>query len=319
MSFATAGLKDKVRDAEDTWNRRLEDLRDRITAIDAAIAALVPTDPVQAAQIRELTAERRDVHKQIGAIGRTDAHGALTELGPAAELLPDRRADHAGSHPHLAGRGQRREQDLPQRDPRVRRVRPARPCSSSRPGTTSTSRATTTRSPASTSAVRPVRCGSSGGSAPTAGTSAQARGPGHQPLPALRQRQLGDASALHKVLRPVRVTSNDRRDDARISDDSDDRDRQYYERVVRGGRRSRAHRARLVAAQAGRRSASISPAARWSAPSTSASPGPTVQPTDRFAGQDTRIGKFFTCDSCGGTTTASVRSRTTPTRWSAPA
>ena len=83
--FAAAGLKDKVRDAEDTWNRRLEDLRDRITAIDEAVAALVPSDPVQAAQIRELNAERRGVQKQIGAISRTDAHGALTELG----LLPN--------------------------------------------------------------------------------------------------------------------------------------------------------------------------------------------------------------------------------------
>ena len=46
--FATAGLKDKVRDAEETWNRRLEDLRERITAINEAVAALVPSDPVQA-------------------------------------------------------------------------------------------------------------------------------------------------------------------------------------------------------------------------------------------------------------------------------
>ena len=83
--FATAGLKDKVRDAEDTWNRRLEDLRDRITAIAEAVAILVPSDPVQAAQIRELNAERRGVQKQIGVISRTDAHGALTELG----LLPN--------------------------------------------------------------------------------------------------------------------------------------------------------------------------------------------------------------------------------------
>jgi replicative superfamily II helicase len=45
--FAAAGLKDKVRDTEDTWNRRLEDLRDRITAIAEAVAVLVPSDPVQ--------------------------------------------------------------------------------------------------------------------------------------------------------------------------------------------------------------------------------------------------------------------------------
>jgi hypothetical protein len=63
----------------------VEDLRDRITTITAAVAVLVPSDPVQAAQIRELDAERRGVQKQIGVISRTDAHGAMTELG----LLPN--------------------------------------------------------------------------------------------------------------------------------------------------------------------------------------------------------------------------------------
>ena len=82
--FARAGLKDKADEAEDTWNRRLEDLRDRITAIDEAIAAL-DRRPGPAPPRRELAAERRGVHKRIGEIGRTDAHGALVDLG----LLPN--------------------------------------------------------------------------------------------------------------------------------------------------------------------------------------------------------------------------------------
>ncbi|MFD5244606.1 DEAD/DEAH box helicase [Amycolatopsis sp. NPDC058340] len=40
---------------------------------------------------------------------------------------------------------------------------------------------------------------------------------------------IADAGCLHKVLAPRRVSARDRRDNARVSDDSDDRDRMYYE------------------------------------------------------------------------------------------
>jgi hypothetical protein len=46
---------------------------------------------------------------------------------------------------------------------------------------------------------------------------------------------LTSVSPLHKVLRPSRVTAYDRRDDTRISDDSDDRDRQFFTCVSCGG------------------------------------------------------------------------------------
>ena len=246
--FATAGLKDKVRDAEDTWNRRLEDLRDRITAIDEAVAALVPSDPVQAAQIRELNAERRGVQKQIGVISRTDAHGALTELG----LLPNyslidvsttleatltwQDEDKDGKKIYL---GELREYSRSARQALFELApgnhfyiqgyhhkitgldigRPSRPlweqwriCSD---------------------------CGYVREELASQDTS---------PCPRCDNTQLGDASALHKVLRPSRVTSlrpAGRRADLR-------RQRRPGPPVlragVRRGRRSRAHRARFVAA-----------------------------------------------------------------------
>ena len=83
--FARADFKVKADEAEDTWNRRLEDLRDRLAVIDRAIDELIDSDPVQLGLKRELRAERRGVAKRIGEIGRTDAHSALVDLG----LLPN--------------------------------------------------------------------------------------------------------------------------------------------------------------------------------------------------------------------------------------
>ncbi len=83
--FARTGLKLKADEAEETWHRRLADLRGRIAAIDRAASEQIETDPVQRAVKRELAAERRGVQKRIGELGRTDAHGALVDLG----LLPN--------------------------------------------------------------------------------------------------------------------------------------------------------------------------------------------------------------------------------------
>ena len=300
--FAAAGLKDKVREAEDTWNRRLEDLRDRISAIAEAVAVLVPSDPVQAAQIRELNAERRGVQKQIGAISRTDAHGALTELGllPNYSLIDVPTTLEAtltwqdeGKDGNKVYLGELREYNRSARRALFELApgnhfyiqgyhhkitgldigRPSRPlwehwriCSD---------------------------CGYVREELASSDTS---------PCPRCDNTQLGDASALHKVLRPSRVTSHDRRDDARISDDSDDRDRQFYERAfavdvdpehIEPG--SWRHANRTFGVDFTRRAVvrTFNLGVRR----------PDLQGTDRLAGQDTRIGKFFTCVSCGGTAT----------------
>ena len=89
---------------------RLEDLRDRSPPSTRRSRALVPSDPVQArADPRARRPNAAACQKRIGEIGRTDAHGALVELG----LLPNYSlidvADHPGGHPHLAGGGQGRE------------------------------------------------------------------------------------------------------------------------------------------------------------------------------------------------------------------
>ena len=300
--FAAAGLKDKVRDAEDTWNRRLEDLRDRITAINEAVAALVPTDPVQAAQIRELNAELRGVQKQIGVISRTDAHGAMTELGllpnySLIDVLTTLEATLTWQDENNDGKkiylSELREYDRSARQALFELApgnhfyiqgyhhkvtgldigRPSRPLWEQW-------------------RICPD-CGYIREKLASYDTS---------PCPRCHSTQLGDASALHKVLRPVRVTAYDRRDDARISDDSDDRDRQYYERAfavdvdpehIEPGSWRHAHRTFGVDFTRRAVVRTFNLGVRR----------PDLQAADRFAGQDTRIGKFFTCVSCGGTTT----------------
>ncbi len=83
--FALDGLGLTVKRLTETWEERNEDLRSRLPLIDAAMAALVRTDPEQESQYRALKAERGGVARHLGKIGRAPAHGTLVEFG----LLPN--------------------------------------------------------------------------------------------------------------------------------------------------------------------------------------------------------------------------------------
>jgi ATP-dependent helicase YprA (DUF1998 family) len=297
-----AGLRDKARDAEDAWNLRLEDLRDRITAIGEAIDALVPTDPVQAAQIRELNGERRGVQRQIGVISRTGAHSALTELG----LLPNYSLIDVSTvlEATLTWQDQDREgKKLYLAEPREYR-RPARQALFELAPGNSYYIQGYRHQVTGLDIGRPSRrlwdqwriCADCGY------VREELAAQDISPCPRCRNPQLGDASALHTVLRPARVTAHDRRDDARISDDSDDRDRQFYERVyavdvdpgfIEPG--SWRHASRTFGVDFTRHAAvrTLNLGIRR----------PDLPATDRVAGTGTRIGKFYACLSCGGTAT----------------
>ena len=300
--FATSKIKDAVSAAEQTWNRRLEDLRDRIQAIDAAIEALVPSDPVQQEHRKELNAERREVRKRIGEIGRTDAHGALTELGllPNYSLMDDVTTLEAtltwqdegddGSKTYLS-----EIHEYP---------RPARlALTELAPGNSFYLRGYRHRvtgldvGPKSRPAYQQWRvCQECGYVRDTLA------GDDTRSCQRCGNARIGDASALHNVLSPVRVTSSDRRDDARISDDSDDREREYYEKAyavdvdpthIQPG--SWRHKKKTFGVDFARHAL-----VRTFNLGVSQSDRPA---NDLFAGQETRIGKFYTCESCGGTTT----------------
>jgi len=300
LAFARAELKARTDQAEETWNRRLADLRDRLVAIDQAMSELIESDPVQLGAKRELAAERRGVARRIGDIGRTDAHGALVDLG----LLPNyslidvitaleatltwHEEDGDGTkqyHSELRDYGRSARTALYELAPGNHfyihgyrhyisgldigsKARPAweqwrvcQLCGFVREGL------------AAQDVTACPRCGNP---------------------------RIGDASALHNVLRPVRVTSYDRRDDARIADDDDDRQRTYYEQAVAvdidpadievgSWRHERATFGVDYTRHAIVRRFNLG-VARADRPAT-----------DYFAGQETRVSNFYACKSCGGT------------------
>jgi replicative superfamily II helicase len=298
--FARTGLKLKADEAEETWQRRLADLRDRIAAIDRAMSEQIETDPVQRAVKRELAAERRGVQRRIGEIGRTDAHGALVDLG----LLPNYSLIDVSVtleatltwHEDDPDGGKQYHSELREY------TRPA-------------SGALTEFAPGNHYYIQGYRHHVTGLDIGTKDRPAWenwriCQDCGHvregidaadvRPCPRCGNPRIGDASALHKVLKPVRVTAHDRRDDARISDDDDDRQRTYYDQAIavdidpgqiEGGswrhskvtfgvdytRHAHVRRFNLGVARADR-------------PATS-----------DFAGVQTRISPFWACESCGGT------------------
>ena len=262
----------------------------------------MPSDPVQAAQIRELNAERRGVQKQIGVISRTDAHGALIELG----LLPNYSLIDVSTTLEATLTWQDEDKDGKKRY-----------LSELREYSRSARQALFELAPGNHFYIqgyqhkitgldigRPVP--------PAVGALADLPDCGYvreelasqdtSPCPRCDNTQLGDASALHKVLRPVGSPPTTGATTPG-SPTTATTGTAVLRAGVRRGRRPRAHRARFVAAREPRPSAWTSPGARSSAPSTWASGGRTVRRPTGFAGQDTRIGKFFTCVSCGGTAT----------------
>ena len=301
--FARTGLKAKTDEATDAWQRRLTDLRERLAAIDAAVGELIDSDPVQLGLKRELRAERRGVARRIGEIGRTDAHGALVDLG----LLPNYslidvsttleatltwREDDKGGDGGRQYHSELREYARPAKQA-LTELAPGNHfyIQGYRHQVTGLDIGTKTRPGYEYWRVC-QRCGFVRDTLAVSDT---------RPCPRCENARIGDASALHKVLKPARVTSHDRRDDARIADDDDDRQRTYYDQAIAvdidpsdiavGAWRHRTatfgvdytrhaivRRFNLGVARADR------PA------------------NDYFAGEETRISPFYACMSCGGTT-----------------
>jgi replicative superfamily II helicase len=301
--FARTGLKAKTDEAEDTWQRRLADLRDRLAVIDRAIDELIDSDPVQLGLKRELRAERRGVAKRIGEIGRTDAHGALVDLG----LLPNYSLIDVSTtleatltwHEEDKGGDGGRQYHSELRE----YARPAK-------------QALTELAPGNHFYIQGYRHNVSGLDIGTRNRPAWEQwrvcqecgfvregidATNTSSCPRCENARIGDASALHKVLRPVRVTSHDRRDDARIADDDDDRQRTYYDQAIAVD----IHPADIAAGSWRHASATFGVdytrhaivrrfnlgVARVDRPAN-----------DYFAGQETRISPFYACVSCGGTT-----------------
>ncbi|RNL83012.1 DEAD/DEAH box helicase [Halostreptopolyspora alba] len=230
--YAAAGLKDTVAAVEARWHDRLADLRHRLELIDAAVARLLESDPEQRTRKRQLTAERHAVARRFGEIGRTDAHTALVELGvlPNYSLIDTATALEATITWSESG---------PDGDTRyhseVREYeRSALPALTEfAPGNHFYARGyrhtvdgldigTRNRGTWNRWRVCP-QCGYTRTTTATEDTT---------PCPRCQSTRIADNSALYNVLEPQRVEARDRRDDALIRDDHDERQRRYYEVVT---------------------------------------------------------------------------------------
>ncbi|CAO5165699.1 DEAD/DEAH box helicase domain-containing protein [Frankia sp. AiPs1] len=266
--YATGGLADAARAAEQVWENRIAGLRHRLDAIDRARETLLQSDEEQRRDLRSLSAQRRALAKLAGELSRRSAHATLVELG----LLPNYALFDGSTTLEATLTG---EEDSPDGDRRyvseVREYeRPVRQALTEiAPGNTYYVRGFAhritgldigprtrpawefwricpacgyVRTPRENALADAARGGGTAGgavSAESAGGAGSAGSAGADASPArladdagpcdrCHHTGIGDAGARFAVLRPTRVTAVDRRDDVRIRDDLDDRDSRAY-------------------------------------------------------------------------------------------
>ncbi|WP_026125563.1 DEAD/DEAH box helicase [Nocardiopsis gilva] len=231
-SYAASGIKGFLAEAERKWQARLADLRARLEVIGAAVAALLDSDPQQRSRKRQLSAERREIARVITSTGKGSAHGALVELGvlpnyslvdSATELEATISWEETGAEGKTTYHSEIREYER------------------------AATSALTELAPGNHFYVRGYRhqidgvdigthnrptwtqwrvCPECGYVRTT--TAVEDTGP----CPQCRSASIGDRSALHNVIEPTRVYARDRREDALIRDDHDERQRRFYETPV---------------------------------------------------------------------------------------
>ncbi|MCW6003759.1 DEAD/DEAH box helicase [Micromonospora sp. CPCC 205371] len=301
--FADTGIVARVKEAEEAWESRLADLRHRLKAIDQAASSLVAADPDHARELRVLRSEARAVRRRLSEIGSAAAHATLVELGllPNYALIDTRTLLEATlTWEEQAPDGSRRfhselrEYERPARQALVEIA----------PGNTYYVRGYQHEisgldiGPVDRPAYQMWRVCAQCGYVRTHLAREDTT-----PCPRCHDKGIADHGRLFTVLRPTRVLSRDKRDDARIRDDSDDRERRYYattvavdvdpDRVESSWRHSRDTFGVDYTRQAMIRHFNLGAARFDRAP-------------EPFAGEEVRINTFHTCVSCGGTTVDGV-------------
>ncbi|WP_351222528.1 Zn-binding domain-containing protein [Streptomyces sp. NPDC002133] len=304
-AYATGGIARTLQEAEEDWTGRREELRRRIAAIDAAMEGLVRSDPEQDREHRELLAERRTTGDLLRELSRSSAHGALVELG----LLPNYSLTDTTTQLEATlywteenpdgEEGSRKAYRSEVRDyERSRRLALAELAPGSSfyvNGYRHQVRALDIGSPDRRS-WKVWRLCPACGYVRTENAQHDA-----SPCPRCGGREIADAGCVQYVLEPRRVIARDKRDDARVRDDKDERDRRRYAMLTTvdidpahlapGSWR---HETATFGVDFSRR-AKI----RTLNLGVDRQDGSSTVP---LAGDDVRINPFYVCASCGGAT-----------------
>ncbi|MEU8209401.1 DEAD/DEAH box helicase [Micromonospora sp. NPDC049044] len=300
--FAADGIVHRVKEAEEVWDSRLADLRRRMQELATARGTLVPSDPDHAREIKMLKAEEGAVRRRLREVSAAAAHGTMVEFG----LLPnyaliDSRTDLEATltwEDNVDGdrrfHSELREYARPARQALVEIA----------PGNSYYVRGYKHEisgldvGPADRPAYEQWRicaqCGYVRTHLAKEDTSA---------CPRCADQGIADHGRLFQVLQPTRVLSRDKRDDARIRDDSDDRDRRFYATSI-------AVDVDPAKVDSSWRHAHDTFGVDYSRHAMIRHFNLGAQRYDRaaelFAGEEVRINRFHTCTSCGGTTVDGV-------------
>lgn len=313
--YATGGIVRALQEAEEEWTARREELRRRIAAIDAAVEGLLAEDREQGAERRELIAERRATGELLRELSQTSAHAALVELGllPNYSLTDTTTSLEATLYWKEPAAGDE-SADGPDGDDE-RREWVYR--SEVRDYERSRKLSLTELAPGNSfyvngyrHVVRALDIGSPERPAwavwrlcPACGYARTHGDPEHDtsPCPRCGSREIADSGCVHRVLAPRRVMSRDKRDDARVRDDRDERDHKRYSvlttvdidpaHLAAGSWR---HRTAVFGADFTRKAV-----IRTLNLGVDRQDGSSTVP---LAGDDIRLNPFFVCTSCGGAT-----------------
>ncbi|MEU8641853.1 DEAD/DEAH box helicase [Streptomyces sp. NPDC048674] len=303
-AYATHDLRSKVEEAEREWFRGQRALRSRLREIDDAHEELHDSDPDQARQKAELDAERRGVGRRLMNLGETSAQTALCDLGllPNYALIDSTTILSAtlyGEDGVDAKTGQVKYTSTTDSYERPRRI------------------ALEEMAPGNTFYVNGHKHQITGLEISTGGrqewrTWRVCPGCGYvrtedaaedrSPCPRCKTSHIADdGSCLFQIVEPATVTSRDKREDAQIRDDKDDRDRRFYtvvdavdipvEAIEPGSWR---HDSQTFGVDYCRkamiRRINVGPV-RYDAPNR-----------DDFAGHRVRLNPFHVCTACGAAT-----------------
>ncbi|MFI7605854.1 DEAD/DEAH box helicase [Micromonospora sp. NPDC049366] len=296
--FAVDGIVHRVKEADEIWEARLADLRRRLQELATARGTLVPSDPDHAREIKMLKAEEGAVRRRLREVSAAAAHGTLVEFGllPNYALIDTRTDLEATLTWEDKTDGDRRfHSELREY------ARPAR-------------QALVEIAPGNSYYVRGYKHEISGLDVGPADRPAYEQWrvcaqcgyvrthlakEDTSPCPRCADPGIADHGRLFHVLQPTRVLSRDKRDDARIRDDSDDRDRRFYATTI-------AVDIDPAKVDSSWRHAHDTFGVDYSRHAMIRHFNLGAQRYDRaaelFAGDEVRINRFHTCTSCGGTT-----------------